>query len=168
MAIILILLPSLSSAETIVKEKVISNKQTWTAAESPFVVRHDVLVESSGDLTIEPGVDVHFSPEVGITVRGVLVADGLEDRKIRDVFVRSLSSKQCCIPYTTWAIRFISSFFFANELISNMYHMARVRRVQNFALLSFLWCIQCHPVDPSWRRKIAVFVLNKQEIFLQL
>ena len=66
------------------KEKVISNKQTWTAAESPFVVRHDILVESSGELTIEPGVDVHFSPEVGITVRGILVADGLEDSKIRD------------------------------------------------------------------------------------
>ena len=73
-----------SSAETIVKEKVISNKQAWTAAESPFVVRHDLLVESGGELTIEPGVDVRFAPEVGITVRGVLVADGLEDRKIRD------------------------------------------------------------------------------------
>ena len=30
---------SWASAETIVKEKVISNRQTWTAAESPFVVR---------------------------------------------------------------------------------------------------------------------------------
>ena len=73
-----------SLAETIVKEKVISNVQAWTAAESPFVVRHDLLVESGGELTIEPGVDVRLAPEVGITVRGVLVADGLEDRKIRD------------------------------------------------------------------------------------
>ena len=95
----ILLLPSWSSAETIVKEKVISNKQTWTAAESPFVVRHDILVESSGDLTIEPGVDVHFSPEVGITVRGILTADGLEDSKIRDVLVCSHSSMQCCIMY---------------------------------------------------------------------
>ena len=98
--VISILLPALSSAETIVKEKVISNKQTWTAAESPFVVRHDILVESSGELTIEPGVDVQFSPEVGITVRGILVADGLEDRKIRDELVLSPSSEQCYINTT--------------------------------------------------------------------
>ena len=88
-----------SSAETIVKEKVISNKQAWTAAESPFVVRHDLLVESGGELTIEPGVDVRFAPEVGITVRGVLVADGLEDRKIRDGRTRMLALSD--IKYTT-------------------------------------------------------------------
>ena len=118
-ALFLFILSSRSSAETIVKEKVISNKQTWTAAESPFVVRHDILVESGGELTIEPGVDVRFSPEVGITVRGVLVADGLEDRKIRD-------RRECLLSPISITLHMITTCSTAwNESIGEMHYQHR-------------------------------------------
>ena len=118
-ALFLFILSSRSSAETIVKEKVISNKQTWTAAESPFVVRHDILVESGGELTIEPGVDVRFSPEVGITVRGVLVADGLEDRKIRD-------GRECLLSPISITLHMITTCSTAwNESIGEMHYQHR-------------------------------------------
>ncbi len=78
-----LLLPAAVSGETVVKEKVISGRVTWAAADSPFVVMQDILVDSSAELTVEAGVDVRFAPETGLTVRGVLVADGTEFAKIR-------------------------------------------------------------------------------------
>lgn len=41
---------------------------------SPYLIKNDIIVESTGELVIEPGVEVRFAPTVGITVRGVLTA----------------------------------------------------------------------------------------------
>lgn len=41
------------------------------------------LLFSTGHLIIEPGVEVRFMPEAGLTVWGILTAEGLPDSKIR-------------------------------------------------------------------------------------
>ncbi len=63
----------------------VSGQKTLRLSDSPFLVSSDVLVTAQGHLTIEPGVEVRFRPEVGITVRGVLSAKGRSDAKIRFV-----------------------------------------------------------------------------------
>lgn len=41
-------------------------------SKSPYLVQEDVIVERNGEIVIEPGVVVKFSPMVGLTIRGVL------------------------------------------------------------------------------------------------
>ncbi|KAK6621231.1 hypothetical protein RUM43_011537 [Polyplax serrata] len=41
-------------------------------ARSPYLVQEDVIIERNGEMVIEPGVMVKFSPMVGLTVRGIL------------------------------------------------------------------------------------------------
>ncbi|KAL1463179.1 hypothetical protein WDU94_014958 [Cyamophila willieti] len=41
---------------------------------SPYLIKNDIIVEATGELVIESGVEVRFAPTVGITVRGVLTA----------------------------------------------------------------------------------------------
>jgi hypothetical protein len=55
---------------------------TWTAAGSPYVATGNVTVPAGESLTIEPGVEVRFSPGTGLSVHGVLTADGTESGKI--------------------------------------------------------------------------------------
>ncbi|XP_072155093.1 protein bark beetle isoform X2 [Bemisia tabaci] len=45
---------------------------------SPYLVRDDLIIDRSGELIIDPGVELRFSPMIGITVRGVLTAQGTE------------------------------------------------------------------------------------------
>lgn len=52
----------------------------WT--NSPYIVTNDIVVEESGKLTIQPGVELRFAPGVGITVRGVLQAEGNAYKRI--------------------------------------------------------------------------------------
>lgn len=42
---------------------------------SPYFIREDVIVDHSGELVIRPGVQLYFSPTVGITVFGRLIAE---------------------------------------------------------------------------------------------
>lgn len=53
---------------------VAGGRTVWKAEGSPYLLRDDLLVESRGELVIEPGVEVRFAPMIGITVRGKLVA----------------------------------------------------------------------------------------------
>ena len=68
--------------DTVFRETKVSNRRTLTLSDSPYYIENDVLVEAQGELVIEPGVTVKFAPGAGITVRGVLTADGLPDNKI--------------------------------------------------------------------------------------
>ena len=68
--------------DTVFREDKVSNKRILTLSDSPYFIENDVLVEEEGELVIEPGVTVKFAPGAGITVRGVLTADGLPDNKI--------------------------------------------------------------------------------------
>lgn len=41
---------------------------------SPYIVRNDIVIRQTGELVVEPGVEVRFAPMTGITVYGVLTA----------------------------------------------------------------------------------------------
>ncbi len=57
-----------------IAEKQITGEKTLRLSESPYILRQDLEVLQDGQLTIEPGVTVHFAPLVGITVYGKLKA----------------------------------------------------------------------------------------------
>jgi len=84
LSIVSFLLVASTSAkiETEFKDTVVAGKRTLTVADSPYVVKEDVLVEEGGQLVVEAGVTVRFMPTVGITVRGVLQAEGEHDKNI--------------------------------------------------------------------------------------
>lgn len=54
---------------------VIENRQQRLGKiHSPYLVKEDIIIERNGELAIEPGVELRFSPMVGLTVRGILSA----------------------------------------------------------------------------------------------
>jgi hypothetical protein len=54
---------------------VITNRQQrLNKIHSPYLLREDLIIEKTGELVIEPGVELRFSPMVGLTVRGILSA----------------------------------------------------------------------------------------------
>ena len=68
--------------DTVFNEKKVNTKRILTLADSPYYIENDILVEPKGELFIQPGVTLKFAPGAGITVRGVLTAEGLPDNKI--------------------------------------------------------------------------------------
>lgn len=67
--------PSQSSLSvTELTNGLITKRQRLEKSLSPFIVRDDIVIEREGELVIEPGVELRFAPQVGITVRGVLTA----------------------------------------------------------------------------------------------
>lgn len=40
----------------------------------PYILRNDLIVESNAEVVIEPGVEIRFEPQIGITVRGIMKA----------------------------------------------------------------------------------------------
>ena len=75
-------LVQLARTDTVFSETKVNTKRTLTLADSPYHIENDVLVEPEGELIIQPGVTLKFAAGVGITVRGVLSAEGLPDNKI--------------------------------------------------------------------------------------
>ena len=71
--------------ETEFKETEVLSSRTLTKEKSPYLFKHDVLVRPEGELIVEPGVELRFAPEAGITVRGVFNAEGTEEQKIKFV-----------------------------------------------------------------------------------
>ena len=92
--LLLLSLVAFSASLTSIKDKVISDRRRWSLDDSPFLVTDDLLVDPSGALEIEAGVEVRFAPEVGITVRGELKARGTETRKIRFLPDRPVAESQ--------------------------------------------------------------------------
>ena len=68
--------------DTLFNDTLVISKRTLSLSDSPYLVKRDVIVEPEGHLVIESGVTMKFSPGVGITVRGVLTAEGGADNKI--------------------------------------------------------------------------------------
>ena len=56
---------------------------TLTVAGGPYHVTSDVTVPAGTTLTIEPGVNVYFSPGTRLTIGGILSAIGTEYQRIR-------------------------------------------------------------------------------------
>ncbi|MCR2823789.1 Ig-like domain-containing protein [Lederbergia panacisoli] len=56
--------------------------EVWTKENSPYIVTSDITVFPDVFLTIEPGVEVRFAPNVRLTVRGKLISEGSANQKI--------------------------------------------------------------------------------------
>jgi len=54
----------------------ISSDTVWTLDKSPYIVVDDVVVERDVTLTIEPQVEIRFDRGKGLTVKGILIANG--------------------------------------------------------------------------------------------
>ena len=54
--------------ETEFRETEVLTRRTLTKEKSPYLFKHDVLIRPEGELIIEPGVELRFAPEAGITV----------------------------------------------------------------------------------------------------
>jgi hypothetical protein len=76
--------------ETKFKETEVLTTRTLALDGSPYLIDHDVLVRPEGQLIIEPGVEIRFAAEAGITVRGVLTAEGTKEAKIKFVAMEPL------------------------------------------------------------------------------
>ena len=85
-AFILAFLASIDAfGETEFKETEVLSSRTLKKDKSPYLFKHDVLVRPEGELIVEPGVELRFAPEAGITVRGVFNAEGTPEQKIKFV-----------------------------------------------------------------------------------
>ena len=63
---------------------VLSGNVQWTTASGPYIVTDDILLTGGGTLTIDPGVEVRFTPETRLKVdNGTLIARGTEANRIR-------------------------------------------------------------------------------------
>jgi hypothetical protein len=75
-------LPSTSAATTIITESEITVNTTWTAANSPYIVKSNVTVRDGATLTVEPNATILFDESVMLTVEGSFIANGTSDRFI--------------------------------------------------------------------------------------
>jgi len=72
---------SVAHADTSVSG-ILTGDTTWTLAESPYVVTDNLTVPAGVTLTLEPGVVVKPSREMGIFVEGNILAEGTEAAQI--------------------------------------------------------------------------------------
>lgn len=56
--------------------EIIAGDTRWTTADSPVRIQRDAAVPAGATLTVDPGVEVQFSPDVRLTVVGTLRAAG--------------------------------------------------------------------------------------------
>ena len=82
LSVIFLSLVTIVRTDTVFREATVNNRRILTLSDSPYLIENDVLVDQEGELVIEPGVTLKFSPGAGITVRGVLTAEGLPENKI--------------------------------------------------------------------------------------
>ena len=76
---------TLAFGETPIEELEVLTSKRLSKEQSPYLIDHDILVRPEGELVIEAGVEIRFAPEAGITVRGILKAEGTAEAKIKFV-----------------------------------------------------------------------------------
>ena len=79
LALLLAALPA--SAETPVSGTITT--QTWTKAESPYVITDTLVVPEGEMLTVEPSVEVVFEDTAGALIHGALFVLGTETGVVR-------------------------------------------------------------------------------------
>ncbi|XP_046838795.1 protein bark beetle [Vespa crabro] len=62
--------------------RIVRGQKVLQRVKNPYLIREDLFVEQDGELFIEPGVEIHFGPMVGITVRGIITAKGKPEAPI--------------------------------------------------------------------------------------
>ncbi|XP_023246946.1 protein bark beetle [Copidosoma floridanum] len=62
--------------------RIVKGRRVLERSKSPYILREDLYVERDAELGLEPGVEVRFAPMIGITVRGVISAEGEENKPI--------------------------------------------------------------------------------------
>lgn len=70
-----------SQAQTTVQD-IISSDQTWTAANSPYILDKNSVIQVGATVTIEPGVTIVSANKNTIYVEGALIAQGTNDSVI--------------------------------------------------------------------------------------
>jgi fibronectin type 3 domain-containing protein len=73
---------TISKIEGTYKSGGIYEDEVWTKENSPYIVSSNITVFPEATLIIEPGVEVRFTPNVKLTVRGSLISEGTADQKI--------------------------------------------------------------------------------------
>ncbi|EFN78073.1 Lysyl oxidase-like protein 4 [Harpegnathos saltator] len=56
--------------------RIVRGQKLLQRSKSPYLLREDLYIDSDGELVIEPGVEIRVGSMVGITVRGVITAEG--------------------------------------------------------------------------------------------
>ena len=82
LAVLAIGIVSVSASGPTYVSGIISSDTTWIAADSPYIVTGNILVEEGVTLTIEPGVVVKFDGNYYILVEGTLSAVGTTNNMI--------------------------------------------------------------------------------------
>lgn len=54
---------------------IVANHHRLRADQSPYFILNNVIIEDTGQLLIDPGVILKFSPKTGITVKGSIIAN---------------------------------------------------------------------------------------------
>lgn len=70
----------------------ITSDTIWTMANSPYIVKGNILVQNGATLTIEPGVQVLFDGAYRLQIEGQLIAIGTANNRI--VFTSNYNPKQ--------------------------------------------------------------------------
>jgi hypothetical protein len=71
-----IMLPSLAVIAETEVGGLIGTNTVWSAAESPYVVKNDVVVRDGVKLTIESGIEIRFNSGRSLIIKGSLAANG--------------------------------------------------------------------------------------------
>lgn len=54
---------------------IVVNHHRLKIDQSPYSILNNVIIEDTGQLVIDPGVTLKFSPKTGITVKGSIIAN---------------------------------------------------------------------------------------------
>ncbi|KAK9738697.1 Scavenger receptor cysteine-rich domain [Popillia japonica] len=75
-----------------------NDRVAFTRYRSPYLIRNDIIVEENAEMVIEPGVEMRFQPQTGITVRGVLTAVGTAEETITLTTAEEASARNILLP----------------------------------------------------------------------
>lgn len=59
---------------TEINELQVTGEKTLRLSESPYLLRQDLEIQPNAKLFIQPGVQIHFAPMIGITIYGQIKA----------------------------------------------------------------------------------------------